>query len=106
VADNYVFIRDLAEQARPPASGILSQTLHNDERTKIVLFGFAAGEELSAHAAPFPAVLTFIKGEAALRLGSDEEEAAAGTYVFMNANLEHGIKAKTGLVVLLTMLKR
>ena len=53
--DNYAYVRDLREQARVPAAGILSQTLHDDGRTKVVLFGFAAGQELSAHTAPFPA---------------------------------------------------
>ena len=106
MAETYSYIHDLREQSRVPENGILSQTLHSDDRAKIVLFGFAAGQELSAHTAPYPAVLTFLKGEASLRLGADEKDAVEGTYVQMPAYLEHGIKAKTEVVMLLTMLKK
>ncbi len=105
MTDHYTYIRDAREQARVPENGILSQTIHNDDRTKVVLFGFAAGQELSAHTAPFPATLTFLKGEAALRLGGEDREAAEGTFVYMAPYLEHGIKARTDVVMLLTMIK-
>ena len=105
MADNYMYVSDLREHTRAPQNGILSQTLQSDDRSKVVLFGFAAGQELSAHTAPFPATLTFLRGEASLRLGADEKEAVEGTFVYMAPYLEHGIKAKTDVVVLLTMLK-
>jgi len=103
--ETYVFSRDLRAQAKTPENGILSQTLHNDERSKVILFGFAPGQELSAHTAPFPATLTFLKGEATLRLGTEMQEAGEGTFVYMPAKLEHGIKARTEVVMLLTMVK-
>jgi quercetin dioxygenase-like cupin family protein len=105
MASEYVYVKDAREQARVPENGILSQTLHNDERSKTILFGFAAGQELSAHTAPFPATLTFLKGEATLRLGTDQQEAGEGTFVHMPPYLEHGVKAKTDVVMLLTMVK-
>lgn len=105
MANEYVFVKDLRAQARVPENGILSQTLQNDERSKTILFGFAAGQELSAHTAPFPATLAFLKGEASVRLGADWQEAAEGTFVYMPPYLEHGIKAKTDVVMLLTMVK-
>lgn len=106
MADAYTYIPDLRQHTQVTPGGILSQTLQNDERSKTVLFGFAAGQELSAHTAPFPAILVFLKGEAALRLGSDEKEAAEGSFAYMPPYLEHGIKAKTDLVLLLIMIKR
>ncbi|MCU1238872.1 MAG: hypothetical protein JWP63_6839 [Candidatus Solibacter sp.] len=105
MTDIYTFVPDLVDKARVPENGILSQTLHSDEKSKVILFGFAPGQELSAHTAPFPATLTFLKGESTLKLGADEQEAIAGTFVFMPPNLQHGIKAKTGVVMLLTMIK-
>ena len=103
--DEYVYARDLRQQAKVPENGILTQTLQNDDRSKVILFGFAPGQELSAHTAPFPAILTFLKGDALLKLGSDEQPATEGTFVYMRPNLEHGIKAQTDVVVLLTMIK-
>jgi quercetin dioxygenase-like cupin family protein len=66
--DAYVYVRDLRQRAKVPENGILTQTLQNDDRTKVILFGFAPGQELSAHTAPYPATLTFLKGDAQLRL--------------------------------------
>ena len=106
MADTYTYIQDLREHTKVPENGILSQAVQNDERSKVVLFGFAAGQELSAHTAPYPAILTFLKGEASLRLGTDAKDAVEGTFVYMPAYLEHGIKAKTDVVVLLTMIKK
>ncbi len=105
MSDTYVYVRDLRQQAKVPENGILSQTLQNDDRTKVILFGFAPGQELSAHTAPFPAMLTFLKGNALLKLGSEEQQATAGTFVYMHPNLEHGIKAQDEVVMLLTMIK-
>src|SRR5881628_3589415 len=102
---DFIYVPDLAEQAKVPETGILSQTLQNDERTKVILFGFAPGQELSAHTAPFPATLTFLKGEALLNLGGEERDATEGTFVYMRQKLEHGIKAKTEVVMLLAMIK-
>jgi quercetin dioxygenase-like cupin family protein len=105
MTDNYVLVPDLVAKARVPENGILTQTLQNDEKSKVILFGFAPGQELSAHTAPFPAMLTFLKGEASLTLGTEAQEATAGTFVYMTPNLQHGIKAKNDVVMLLTMIK-
>ena len=104
--DKYTYVKDVREHTRIPENGILSQTLQSDDRSKVILFGFAAGQELSAHTAPFPATLAFMKGEALLRLGEDEQEAAEGTFVYMTPYLEHGIKAKSDVIMLLTMIKK
>lgn len=101
----YVLIEDILQEVTIPENGILSRTLQDDDRSKVVAFGFAPGQELSAHTAPMPAVLYFVQGEATLRLGSDEQEARAGTLVHMPPLLEHGIKAKTPVVMLLVLLK-
>jgi len=101
----YTLSSDLANEVQPPDKGILSRTLFNDDRLKVVLFGFAQGEELSEHTASMPAVLHFLQGEAKLTLGDDMLEARPGTWVHMPAGLKHSIKAKTPVVMLLLLLK-
>lgn len=101
----YTHIGDLAKEAQPPANGILSRTLYNDDRVKSVIFGFGQGEELSEHTASMPAILHFVQGEAGLTLGDDTVEAKPGTWVHMPAGLRHSIKAKTPVVMLLMLLK-
>jgi len=105
MASNYTFLPDLAKQVEIPPNGILSRTFYQDEKVKIIVFGFDQGQELSAHTAPMPAVLYFLEGEAILRLGADTMEARAGALVHMPPQLEHGVHAKTPVVMLLMLLK-
>lgn len=104
---NYVFLSALLEQLpEVPPDSIVSRTLHNDERVRVILFGFAPGQELTEHTSSMAATLHFLQGEASLTLGDDEMEATEGTWVYMEPNLAHSIKARTPVVMLLTMLKK
>jgi quercetin dioxygenase-like cupin family protein len=106
MTNNYTHIVDLAREAEPPADGILSRTLFNDDHVKAVIFGFGQGEELSEHTASMPAILHFIQGEATLTLGGDAVEAGPGSWIHMPAKLQHSIKTKTPVVMLLLLLKK
>jgi quercetin dioxygenase-like cupin family protein len=101
----YTHFGDVAKEVQPPDKGILSRTLHNDDRLKVVLFGFARDEELSEHTASMPAVLQFLQGHAKLTLNDDIVEAGPGTWVHMPAGLRHAIQAKTPVVMLLLLMK-
>lgn len=96
---------DLANEVTPPDDGTLSRTLHNDDNTKVVLFGFAAGEELSEHTASMPAIIQIIKGEASLTIGDEAVAGMPGTWIHMAAKTPHSVKAETPVVMLLTLLK-
>ena len=102
---NYQMISDLAAEVKIPENGILSRTLHNDDRLIVVIFGFSPGQELSAHTAPMPAVLQILQGEADLTLGDEKLEAKTGAFIHMAPNLKHGIVARTPLILLLLMMK-
>jgi quercetin dioxygenase-like cupin family protein len=101
----YTHILDLAKEVQTPENGILSRTLFNDDRLKVVLFGFGPGEELSEHTASMPAVLHFLQGEAWLTLDDDALEAKPGTWVHMPKGMRHSIEAKTPVVMLLLLMK-
>jgi quercetin dioxygenase-like cupin family protein len=101
----YTHILDLAKESEPPADGILSRTIYQDDKIKAVVFGFGQGQELSEHTASKPAMLLFVKGEASVGLGNDVKDAQPGTWVHMPAGLKHSIKAKTPVVMLLVLLK-
>ena|SRR5690348_12342268 len=105
MSPKYFFAPDLIAEIEIPKQGILSRTLHNDDQVKLVLFGFSEGQELSAHTAPMPASIYFLKGEASLMLGDEQMTVGAGSFAHMTANLRHAIVAKTPLVMLLTMMK-
>jgi quercetin dioxygenase-like cupin family protein len=102
---SYTYFADLAAQLETPVDGTLSRTLLNDDRAKVVLFGFSANQELSEHTSSMPAILEFFSGSARLTLGKDTVAAQAGTWIHMPAGLPHRIQTETPVVMLLTLLK-
>jgi quercetin dioxygenase-like cupin family protein len=101
----YTKLVDLASQVAPPADGTLSKTIFQDEGLKAVLFGFAAGQELSEHTASSPAIMHFLSGESDVTLGPDKVAAKPGTWIHMPAQLPHSIRTKTPAVMVLLLLK-
>jgi quercetin dioxygenase-like cupin family protein len=101
----YAYIANLIQEAQPPADGILSRTLYEDDHLKVVLFGFGAGQQLSEHTSSMPAVLQLLSGEAQWTLGDDTFEAGPGAFARMPAGLRHAIRAKTPTVMLLLLLR-
>jgi len=103
--DAYTYIADLAKAIEPPLDGTLSRTLFSDERVKVVLFGFSAGQELSEHTSTKPAIVQVLSGKALLTLGGDKVAAGPGSWIRMPAGLPHAVKAETPVIMLLTLLK-
>jgi quercetin dioxygenase-like cupin family protein len=102
----YSFIENLKTHIPEiPKDSILSQTILNEEYVKVVLFGFAPGQELSQHTASQPAMLYFVDGDAQVILGEDKMSAQAGTWVHMVPNLAHSIHANSQVVMLLILLR-
>ena len=102
----YTYFGDLSTEI-PEVSpdSIVSRTLYDDDQHKAILFGFAAGQELSEHTASQTALLYFVQGKAKLTLGGDESRAVPGTWVRMAPRLPHSVLAETQLVMLLILLK-
>lgn len=96
---------NVGDQVAIAEDSTVSKTLHQDEHVKVVLFGFAAGQELSEHTAAIPAVVYFLEGEARMTLGDEVFDARPGSWVCMPAHLPHSIVAKTPVKMLLSLLK-
>jgi quercetin dioxygenase-like cupin family protein len=106
IMNPYAYIASVYESMPEiPQDSILSRTLHADDDVKVVLFGFATGQELSEHTASMPATIIILRGEADLTLGGDKVSGVAGTVAHMAANLPHSVYAKTPVVMLLLMIR-
>ncbi len=102
----YTFIENLfAQLPEIPPDSIVSRTFYSEGQLKAILFGFAAGQELSEHTSSQLAILHFLQGEADLTLGSDKMSVSAGAWATMPPHLPHSIVAKTQVVMLLLMIK-
>lgn len=97
-------IADLAELVTIPPDGILSRVIYADDRTRVVIFGFDTGQELSEHTAAHPAILEVVRGRATITLGEQVVDGRPGVWVRMPARLPHAVVAVEPLVLLLTLL--
>lgn len=104
---DYTYIANLAETVGEiPTDTIVSRTLQQGATGRVILFGFAPGQELSEHSTPMAATIQIISGTATITLGADEFTAPPGTWAWMPPKLPHSIRAAAEpVVMLLTMIK-
>ena len=101
---SYIVVEKLLQEGQVPKDGTLRRTVYQDNYVKVELLGFAGGQELSQHTASAPAIIEILQGDARVTLDGQEKELSAGSWVYMEANLPHAIYARTGVIMLLTML--
>ncbi len=85
------------------ANGIVSRTVMRSPGVRVVLFGFAAGQELSEHTAPHQALVQALSGECEFRVGATEYRMRAGDLLVMPPGAPHGLRAVTEFSMLLTL---
>jgi quercetin dioxygenase-like cupin family protein len=87
------------------ANGIVSRTLLRTPTTRVVLFGFAEGQELSEHTSTAQALVQILSGCCEFTLDGKPRLLKAGDLLHMPPNLPHAVKATEKFSMLLTLLK-
>ena len=98
-------IVSLSAETQFAAHGIVSRTLLRTENSRVVLFGFSAGQELTEHTSTQHASVQILSGECEFSLGDTWHHLKAGDLVYMPPNLRHAVKATTQFSMLLTLSK-
>lgn len=98
-------ILSLAEETKFAPNGIVSRTLLRTPNSRVVLFGFAAGQELTEHTSTQHAVVQILSGECEFSLGGTPHPVKAGDLIYMPPNLPHALKATSQFSMLLTLSK-
>jgi quercetin dioxygenase-like cupin family protein len=86
--------------------GIVSKTVVDEPRSKVVLFCMAAGQSLSEHTASVPATIHVLRGEGTIALDRNKVKVVPGTLVFMPEKQLHALKAEKDMVFLLHLMKK
>ena len=86
-------------------NGIVSRTLLRTGNSRIVLFGFAEGQELTEHTSTQNAVIQILSGECDFSLAGKPHALKAGDLLFMPAHLPHAVRATKQFSMLLTLSK-
>jgi quercetin dioxygenase-like cupin family protein len=101
----HAYIASLQGEVEVPTNGILSRTVHEDDRITLVLFGFDTGQELSEHTSSRAALIEVLEGTADITLDGDKHEAGPGAWIAMPPGMRHAIRATSPMRMVLTLLK-
>ena len=74
-----------------PERGILSETIHKNDHTALVMMHLAPGEELNEHTSKFPVWIQTIDGEGVLRTPEEEHKMEPGAWIFLDPSEEHAV---------------
>ncbi len=94
----------LAEETQFAPNGIVSRTVFRSGQHRVVLFGFAAGQELSEHTSTAHALVQILSGQCEWTLAGEPRTLKAGDYLYMPPNLRHAVRATEPFSMLLTLL--
>jgi len=95
----------LHEETRYAPNGIVSRTLMRTANSRVVLFGFAEGQELTEHTSTQHALIQILSGECEFSLAGKARMMKSGDLLYMPPNLAHAVKATTQFSMLLTLSK-
>ena len=98
-------IISLAAETKYAANGIVSRTILRTPNSRVVLFGFADGQELTEHTSTQHAVIQILSGECEFSLAGKPHTVKAGDLIYMAPNLPHAVKATRQFSMLLTLSK-
>ena len=98
-------ILSLAQETQFAPNGIVSRTLLRTPTTRVVLFGFAAGQELSEHTSTQHALIQILSGQCEFSLAGKPHPLKAGDLLYMPPNLPHAVRATEQFSMLLTLFK-
>ena len=102
---NAARVLSLSEETQFADHGIVSRTLLRTVNGRVVLFGFAEGQEMSEHTSTQHALVQVLSGECEFTLAGELHLLKAGDLLSMPPNLPHALKAKSQFSMLLTLFK-
>ena len=98
-------ILSLTEETQYAPNGIVSRTLLRTENSRTVLFGFAAGQELTEHTSTQHALIQILSGACEFFLAGMPRGLKAGDLLYMPPHLLHAVKATEQFSMPLTLFK-
>jgi len=78
-----------------PTQATTSRTVVSNDAARVVSFAMDAGQELTDHSAPRPAVVQMLEGEISFTTAGEQHELSAGDVVYLAPNERHALVART-----------
>ena len=93
----------LAEAAPAVGHGIVSRTLLATPELRVVLFTFAALQELTEHTSTSRALVQVLSGEGEFAVGGASRALKAGDLLHLPPGTPHAVRATNEMTMLLTL---
>ncbi len=98
-------IISLAQETQFAPNGIVSRTVLRSPTARVVLFGFAEGQELTEHTSTQGALVHILSGECEFSVSGKPHALKPGDLLYMPPNAPHAAKATSQFSMLLTLFK-
>jgi quercetin dioxygenase-like cupin family protein len=98
-------VLSLAEETQFAPNGIVSRVLLQTPAARVVLFGFAAGQELTEHTSTSHAFIQVLSGACEFSLNGEPRQLTAGDALYLPPHLPHAVKATEQFSMLLTLFR-
>ena len=99
------WVGDLGELVQFADRGIVSKTLVDCPKVKMILFGMKTGQTISGHSAGMPATIHVLGGKGKIQVGETEYEGKTGSIYYLPAGLYHALSSTDDLVFLLHLFR-
>ncbi len=99
------WIGDLTELVQFADKGIVSKTLVDCPKVKLILFAMKTGQTISGHSAGMPATIHVLGGTGRIQVGDSEYEGKAGSLFYLPAGQYHALTSTDDLVFLLDLFR-
>lgn len=96
-------IVSLPDETQFAPNGIVSRTVLRTPTSRVVLFGFVEGQELTEHTSTQHALIQLLSGECEFSLAGKPHILKEGALLYMPPNLPHAVKATKQFSMLLTL---
>lgn len=98
------YVDGLIGKLTPRETGPRADKALTTDTAKVVVFEFAAGQELSDHAARHPVIIAVLSGHATLRADGVDYDLRPGCLVHLTEMMRHEVLAHEDTTLTVTML--
>lgn len=105
IAADIAEVIHLGDATQFSESGIVSRKVLATPTTRLILFGFAKGQELTEHASPSRALVQILSGSCEFSVGGKPRTLRAGDLLHLPPRVPHSVVATEPFSMLLTMVR-
>lgn len=94
---------NLGDEVDIPRDGTTSRKVYEDERLRLVVFGFDAGQELTEHTSSAEVVVQVVSGRVTVTVDEGAHVLVPSSWLVLEPRQPHSLRADEPSVVLLTL---